>query len=93
MWDLQRLTTLWVFTAWYRDSFTFLLLGKAVFLKTSATALRCMDTLHTHGLLSGHNISLGRKRHTIAAFSANSSQVAVKAGINRYQFNLLNDSS
>jgi hypothetical protein len=25
MWDPQRLTTLWAFTAWYRDSFTFLL--------------------------------------------------------------------
>jgi hypothetical protein len=23
MWDLQRLTTLWAFTAWYKDSFTF----------------------------------------------------------------------
>jgi hypothetical protein len=24
MWDPQRLTTLWAFTAWYRDSFTLL---------------------------------------------------------------------
>jgi hypothetical protein len=23
MWEPQRLTTLWAFTAWYRDSFTF----------------------------------------------------------------------
>jgi hypothetical protein len=24
MWDPQRFTALWAFTAWYRDSFTFL---------------------------------------------------------------------
>jgi hypothetical protein len=45
MWDPRRLTTLWVFTACYRDSFTFF-----TFLRFTALCTRCTIILVSHSV-------------------------------------------
>jgi hypothetical protein len=43
MWDPQRLTTLWAFTAWYRDIFTFYFHLRARTLEITLTLLSDFD--------------------------------------------------
>jgi hypothetical protein len=59
MWDPQRLTTLWAFTACYRDNFTFYLLRHAYNICLSDTSLSLQFSVHDFlGAFSGLNQSL-----------------------------------
>jgi hypothetical protein len=69
------------------------------FLKLSATANHYMGDRRTRGPLTYHNISLSRKGHAIALFSANTRKIIVKVAhkllffIHQFKVTLLNNDS
>jgi hypothetical protein len=93
MWEPRRLTPLWVFTAWYRDSFTFCFftftshdLVIQCFSNVRQLRAHYMGGRRTRRPLSYRNIPLSRKGHAIELFSVNRRKIIVKVAVNNFLY-------